>query len=315
MRLIKKILRISLISFTAIAVLISGFLIYYYNKDHTKTLLSGYSPIESVKVNQVFSDSVSSVLDIVLNTGKITDFRCYLRVPSGDGPYPVIVLPVGINTGKDVINLINNPEIIRKYVILSLDYMYDGPTSNVPALEFVGLLPKIRQATFDTFSGILSAVDYLETRPDVDKDNIFIAGVSFGTFYSITAGALDKRFKAVVSLYGAGDISLIIKQNVPWGPDFTKGFLGFIASIIVLPFEPLNIADRISPRHFLMVNGKNDDFLPVDAVERLYNTAGEPKELIWLDTGHVFATKNELIAQLAGITVDWLDKNVMNEKR
>ena len=47
-----------------------------------------------------------------------------------------------------------------------------------------------------------------------------------------------------------------------------------------------------------MVNGVDDAQMPVDAVQRLYDAAREPKSLVWLRTGHLMPTDSLLIRTL-----------------
>ena len=44
--------------------------------------------------------------------------------------------------------------------------------------------------------------------------------------------------------------------------------------------SPLKWIDKISPRPLLLIHGKKDDLVPVEHARRLYEKAGEPKELV-----------------------------------
>jgi fermentation-respiration switch protein FrsA (DUF1100 family) len=46
------------------------------------------------------------------------------------------------------------------------------------------------------------------------------------------------------------------------------------------------IAD-IAPRPLVMINALDDERLPRASVERLFDSAREPKEMIWVSGGHV----------------------------
>ena len=50
---------------------------------------------------------------------------------------------------------------------------------------------------------------------------------------------------------------------------------------------PERWAARIAPRPFMMVNARDDERMPRPNVERLFESAQEPKSLVWLPGGHV----------------------------
>lgn len=49
----------------------------------------------------------------------------------------------------------------------------------------------------------------------------------------------------------------------------------------VAAFNPVEAAHHISPRPFFVIGGEKDDLMPVDDVRRVFNAAGEPKQL-WI---------------------------------
>src|SRR5204863_7672295 len=55
---------------------------------------------------------------------------------------------------------------------------------------------------------LLKAVSYLESRPEVDRDRIGMAGSSWGGFYTTLMVGLDPRLKVGSCLYGTGSLQL-----------------------------------------------------------------------------------------------------------
>jgi len=294
----------------------SAYIYFYYKKDHTHMLLAHHSPIQSFEITPISSDSISLVYSILIRTETLPELLCYLRIPAHRRPSPVMILLGGLNTGREVINLVGETELTRDFVFMSMDYPYKGKKKNVPVLEFIRAIPAIRKAGFNAVGAVLTMIDYLETLPEVNKEQIFVTGVSFGAYFAIASGALDSRVKAVASLYGGGDISLLIEKNVQWGPKFIRKLGGFLAELLVLPVEPLRYVERISPRHFLMVNGSIDEKIPLESVQKLYEQAKQPKELIWFETKHIQPTKSELTQELTEIVNQWLqNKNLVSHKK
>jgi cephalosporin-C deacetylase-like acetyl esterase len=59
----------------------------------------------------------------------------------------------------------------------------------------------------------MRAVDYLETRPEVDRDRIGITGRSGGAAMSWFAGAVDERFKVVAPVMGISTYAANVADN------------------------------------------------------------------------------------------------------
>ena len=60
---------------------------------------------------------------------------------------------------------------------------------------------------------------------------------------------------------------------------------------------------RISPRPLLMIHGEKDDLVPVEHAHRLYERAGEPKELVILPgAGHRLRLEEKAITT----ALNWL---------
>ena len=128
-----------------------------------------------------------------------------------------------------------------------------------------------------------AALRFLEAHPDIDGDRLAIAGYSMGSFLGITAAAADPAVRAVV-LAAGGDLP----PNTPF------------ASLIRMVADPPRAARALGGRPLLMVHGKRDRTVTPAQAQRLFDAAGEPKTLLWYDTGHWLTDK--AIADAA----DWL---------
>ena len=296
-------------------VISAAYTYFYYKKDHTSNLLAHYSPMQSSEISLISSDSVSFVYSVTLKSRKLSELHCYLRIPAHRRSSPVMILLGGLNTGREVINLVGETELTQDFVFMSMDYPYEGKKKGISALEFIKQIPAIREAAFNTVGAVLMMVDYLETLPEVNKDQIFTTGVSFGAYFVVVSGALDPRVRAVASLYGGGDISMLVAENFPWGPRFLRNAVGFFAELLILPVEPLRYVHRISPRFLLMVNGSNDEKIPQESVQKLFEKAKQPKELVWFQTKHIQPTRSVLTQELTEIVNKWFqEKNLVMHK-
>lgn len=137
---------------------------------------------------------------------------------------------------------------------------------------------------------------YLLTRDDVDPGRIGILGNSYGGMLSIQYASTNPNIKAVVANCSFSSLSDTVATSVTYFtglPEFP-----FVPLIIFwaeqtsgFKMEDVDatrwIAD-ISPRPVFLMQGGKDTVISPESGQRLYDAAGEPKEL-WYDPelGHV----------------------------
>ena len=139
------------------------------------------------------------------------------------------------------------------------------------------------------------AVDYVTSRPDVAPDRIGAIGCSMGSAICIAAAAEDARIRAVVaeSVYADMDelwtrFGYVGIRGTPI--HWSSGGLMRAATRLwtgypVQSFKPVEVVGQIAPRPLLLIHGEHDNGATTVAdAERLYQAAGEPKEL-WLVVG------------------------------
>jgi dienelactone hydrolase len=108
----------------------------------------------------------------------------------GEGPRPCMVFCNGLDSVKEMIFLSVRDEFARHGIsMLAIDHPGVG--------EALRLKNLAARHDSETWAG--AAVDYLETRDDVDADRIGMIGWSLGGYYSPRAAAYEKRFKLCVS--------------------------------------------------------------------------------------------------------------------
>ncbi|QEL18493.1 alpha/beta hydrolase family protein [Limnoglobus roseus] len=121
----------------------------------------------------------------------------------------------------------------------------------------------------------IRAIDYLETRPEVDAKRIGLTGRSGGGATSWWTAAADERIQAVVPVAGFADLTAHISDgSQPGSPDRLKA--GVIAGHCDCMF-PVNtyrwdfaqIAALIAPRPLLLGNSDADDIFPVAGYRRI----------------------------------------------
>jgi pimeloyl-ACP methyl ester carboxylesterase len=118
-------------------------------------------------------------------------------------------------------------------------------------------------------SEIRYAIGYLEGLAAVDPERLAIVGYSLGSFLAVVAAADDPRVRALV-LASGGDL-----------PDPTP-----FATLVRAAADPLRAARKLGGRPLLMLNGRYDRTIKASQAERLFEAAGEPKQIYWWNGGH-----------------------------
>jgi dipeptidyl aminopeptidase/acylaminoacyl peptidase len=183
---------------------------------------------------------------------------------------------------------------------------YPGLAAGFCAAGFVSLVFNFRgcgssqgnMGMIDWTHDLTAAIDFLAMLPEVDKNRICLLGSSGGAAVCVYAAAKDKRVHAVATLAcpaefgfmagGQAVDSLIsrfreigIIRDADYPPSVEKWLDGFKT------VAPIDYIDKISPKPLLLVHGDKDDVVPVEHAGRLFEKAGEPKEMVVLPgAGH-----------------------------
>lgn len=121
-------------------------------------------------------------------------------------------------------------------------------------------------AGVEAWNGI-RALDYLETRPEVDGQRIGMTGRSGGGSYTWTTAAIDDRVKVAAPVAGITDL----RNQVVDGAVEGHCDCMFFVNTYRWDFA-LNVA-LLAPRPLLIVNTDSDTLFPLDGVHRLFAQA------------------------------------------
>lgn len=207
--------------------------------------------------------------------------------PRAEGRYPCALLLHALNSSKDeMVRHFGGGLADRGMAALALDAHLHGERQSHRS-EQLGPLEYLDLAK-ETLIEYRQALDYLETRPDVDSARVGLLGYSLGGMMGCILAGVDERVQAAV-LMVAGDV---VQTNADRIPAFARGMLD--------PVSPSRFAPRISPRPVFFLNGRYDSTISHRASELLHEAAGEPKKVVWADAGHI------LPPEIAVQGVDWL---------
>jgi hypothetical protein len=223
-----------------------------------------------------------------------------LRPRRGQGRLPAVLL----NDGRELNStaLEHLPSEFGDVVVLSLDYPEEVPFEFEPLTLLLGS-DDIRRELRRIPRLFSLGGAYLTQRADVDSSRIAMVVTSFAVPFGVLAAAEDRRFRNVGLIYGAGDLGAVLEANLTLEPRILRSVAAWLAHQLYGEFEPTNYVAGLAPRPLIMVNGRDDPQMPVQAVQALYAAAREPKTLIWLTTGHLLPTDRPLIRALVDTTL------------
>jgi dienelactone hydrolase len=128
----------------------------------------------------------------------------------------------------------------------------------------------------------IRTLDYLASRPEVDRDRLACVGLSVGGYRSFMLAALDPRIKAAVDVGWMTSFSPQIETHVI----HTMG-LTFTIPGMYRHFDLPDLSALIAPRGLMVQMGSRDGLFPTTAIEaaytkieRCYSKAGSPDRQI-----------------------------------
>ncbi|NLA57827.1 MAG: alpha/beta hydrolase, partial [Firmicutes bacterium] len=136
----------------------------------------------------------------------------------------------------------------------------------------------------------LKAIDYLQTRPDVDGSRIATLGISMGSTMAWWVSALDTRIKVCVDICCLTDFEALIETRGLDG----HGIYYYVPSLLK-HFSTASINALIAPRPHLSLAGNCDPLTPPKGLDRIdaalkevYREMGAPEawRLVRYNIGH-----------------------------
>lgn len=150
------------------------------------------------------------------------------------------------------------------FVCLAIDAIGHGERAAPPETgQPPNFSPEVRAANV---IDLRRALDYLQTRPEVDPSRLGYIGSSMGGMLGAILGGVDPRVRAVV-LRCTGSRLLGGSEPQRWTD--------------AAAFVPL-----IAPRPLLLLNNEQDEAFPPASARALFDAAKAPKEQRWFPGGH-----------------------------
>jgi dienelactone hydrolase len=152
----------------------------------------------------------------------------------------------------------------------------------------------------------IRTLDYLASRPEVDRSRLGCVGLSVGGYRSFVLPALDPRIKVAVDVGWMSSLGAHVKRHVTNTIGFSFHMIGLHR---YLDFPDL--AALIAPRSVLVINGLKDQLFPLDAVkdafqkiEQCFRKAGAPDR----QRCRLYDVPHEFNAEMQAEAWEWIQR-------
>jgi dienelactone hydrolase len=224
------------------------------------------------------------------------------------GPFPCVIFIHGIGDDKEFMrrHKLDEPFVQAGYAFVCFDQLMRGErklsdkSGSAQARAF-----RVRAA--HTVNDTRRLIDYLQTRPDIATNRIYLCGASYGAITGSTVAAFDQRIRAAVLIYGGGNLRKLLSA------DIVRDEIGswviparVLAWYFCSVFDPVRYVGGISPRPVLLQNGKADTVVAPEAARALQDAARAPKKILWYDGDHLGKTRDLDMATTTQVLADAL---------
>ncbi len=262
-----------------------------------ETITQRKGTLSHIIVRPIDSTSTTITSEIFLINNNRDTVRAKLRQPkSTQNKFPLAILVVGLETGKEVVDMI---EGYNNVILFAMDYPLKTELDFHGWSAFTTLFA-LRTSSYKTIAHLMLSLDWLSQLPMVDTSDITVVPVSFGVFTGVPFATIDKRVDRLAVVQAGGDIFTVIEANAErLGIGIPSWLAGWLTTQILSPFEPNDYIAEFSPRPLLIVSGESDVLFPCASVQSLFDHAQEPKKWIIHKSKHVHPDDTDLIKELA----------------
>ncbi|MEW6202741.1 MAG: acetylxylan esterase [bacterium] len=216
----------------------------------------------------------------------------YYYVPkNGRAPYPCVIFMHGGGGSKDDLAIGYELMVMRGFAVLAIDAALHGERETDYIKPDRTDWHQTRNIYIQTVVDLRRAVDWLETRPEIDPARIGYFGASQGAIVGVVFTAVEKRIACAFFLVGGADFRLIFRHSQIPSLSMLRNYatdaeINMIADDMAA-VDPQHYISSISPRPIFLMNGKKDMLISPEAGTKLQELASEPKETVWYDGTHL----------------------------
>jgi dienelactone hydrolase len=156
------------------------------------------------------------------------------------------------------------------------------------------------------------ALDYLETRKEVDPNRIGVTGRSGGGAYSWWIAAIDERIKVAVPVAGITDLQNHVVDGC------VEGHCDCMFIVNTYRWDYPLVAALVAPRPLLISNSDKDTIFPLDGVMRVHEKVRRIYRLYGADKNlgiHITEGPHKDTQELRVHAFTWFDRFLKDENR
>jgi dipeptidyl aminopeptidase/acylaminoacyl peptidase len=226
-------------------------------------------------------------------------------------PLPTLVFFDGLDITKELQYFRGVPELAKRGIAcLIVDIPGTGESIRFRHMP----------ARFDSNAAGTAAVNYLETRQDVDRNRLAVMGISLGGYYAPRAAAFEPRFKACVSWGAIWDYHATWKRRVEKAFQASLSVPGehimWVLGVSSIDealkkleeFHLTGIAERVRCP-YLLTHGERDAQIPMEDARALFAAIGaadKTLKVFTLDEGGFEHCQGDNLTIGIAYIADWL---------
>jgi dienelactone hydrolase len=245
-----------------------------------------------------------------------------VEINSPDGILPAYLIPAKTKVPAPTVIFYSGFDVVKEmlYCFIREEFVQRGISVIIVDTPGVGEPLRLRNVPSrpDYEVPTKAVVDYLETRPDVDKSRIGIMGISLGGYYAPRGAAFEPRIKAVVAWGAIYDYGAIWQKRwasaskhlsvpffqLPWvmGTNTMEEALERVKS-----FTLADVLPKLK-QPILIMHGEHDISSPPEEAHKMFAKVGSADKTLRIFTiaeggaEHVHADEPDAARQLAA---DW----------
>ncbi len=213
---------------------------------------------------------------------------------SAAAPAPCVLLLHGLGGSKADVLLLGIALARRGYASFAIDIAGHGERPRIQGKPVNKLTAgEMHDLVAVTAVDLRRATDFIQTRPETDKNRIGFLGISLGGIIGGLFAGNEPRLQAVALWAAGGDWGkLFATSQHSFAIDFrkTNNLTSTDASNLQKIFadvDPLGVITRVAPHPLLLINGTNDTIVPRACTDLLFEAAKQPKQRVLLPGGHI----------------------------
>lgn len=208
-----------------------------------------------------------------------------MALPADATQCPFVVVLYGMGQTMKIFETAAQPVTSQGMALIVFEQYGWGERSQPGLKNFTRL--DVQERARHTYIESRILLDALARWPQLDREQSFLWGFSFGGMCAAWIAADDLRYRACILTVCGGDFDNALpdpghglpRQAFEWG---AKSLLGSL----IAPLDPAPAISRVSPRPLLFQSALHDQIMPRSAAVALQDAALEPKYVVWYDTGH-----------------------------